>query len=83
MDHFHLSGKPPGALFPIPQEEDDTPRTYRSDIGKKKHDKKGASHKSTEKEEDPESALISANETRELLTKTFAYFTRAIVRGFY
>ena len=76
-----FAGRAPGPLFPIPQEEEDTPRTYRSETHRggrggrqdKRSQKRGAD------EEEHESAVITATETRDMLEKTFAHFRRAIV----
>ena len=60
-------------MIPETIPEVDSPRTYRPEgHGKAGKGKRG-------QEEDLESALITATETKEMLNKTFNYFKRAVV----
>ncbi|CAH1784493.1 unnamed protein product [Owenia fusiformis] len=61
------TGHPPPPMFAIPEEEEDTPRTYRSDRG----DSKVPNEVPKE--------LVTTRETIEALTKTFDFFRRAVV----
>ncbi|KAK3102398.1 hypothetical protein FSP39_011137 [Pinctada imbricata] len=65
------TGADPPPRYVFPPEPEDTPRTYRSDISNvplPKH---------TQKELD--NVIISTKETTDTLTKTFAYFRKAII----
>ncbi|XP_064633928.1 cilia- and flagella-associated protein 54-like isoform X3 [Lineus longissimus] len=66
------TGNPPPPLFPVPEVEEDTPRTYRSD----------ASSQPRQKPTDPkveDSSLVNPKMALDMLTKTFQFFKRAIV----
>ena len=68
-------GKAAAGGIPETIPEVDSPRTYRTEThGKPGKGKRGG------QEEDLESALITPAETREMLSKTFNYFRRALVR---
>ena len=72
-----FSGKPPPPLFPIPtEEEDDTPRTYRSEGDPPPQPKKKKSGK-VQEEEEPE--ILEREEAIGMLRKTFGFFQRAVV----
>ena len=73
-----FSGKAPPPLFAIPvEQEDDTPRTYRSEADpppppKGKKGKKGH-------HDDPESLVLSKDDAGDMLRNTFNFFNRAVV----
>ena len=77
---YPQTGKAPPPLFPIPHEEDDdTPRTYRSEADpppppKGKKGKKG--------HDDPESLVLSREDAVDMLKNTFNFFKRAVVSDF-
>ena len=72
---FLFLGKAAAGGIPETIPEVDSPRTYRTEThGKPGKGKRGG------QEEDLESALITPAETREMLSKTFNYFRRALVR---
>jgi hypothetical protein len=66
-----IVGNPPPPLFPVPVEEEDTPRTYCSDASDH------SPPKPDPKAED--SSLVNPKMALDMLTKTFQFFKRAIV----
>lgn len=67
---FYITGAPPPPMFSFPPEQEDTPRTYRSEAS-------DAPPKPTHKTSD--NAILSTKNTIEYLKKSFSYFNRAIV----
>lgn len=87
-----LSGSVPEVMYPIPPEEKDTPRTYRSEGDpycgpmkkekekeppKKETKKMAGGKRGQPKEEEPE--FLTPEQAKQMLTKTFMYFQRAVV----
>lgn len=68
-----VAGQAPPPLFPIPIEEEDTPRTYRSEVDMETDYIKT----------DPDSALISNKEALQSLSITFEFFKKAVVSTTY
>ena len=75
--HCHFLGKAPPPLYPIPQEEEDTPRTYRSDMPTQRNARNDKKNKKGEPE--PENLILSHDESVQMLTKTFDFFHKAVV----
>ena len=71
-------------MYPVPPEEDeDTPRTYRSDLPtgreEKRSTKKNKVPLKERSEEEQESVLMSKDEAVRVLKKTMDYLKRAVV----
>lgn len=75
-DHYMFNtGAAPPPMYPIPQEAEDTPRTYRSDKSKV------STNRESKIQED--SSPLTTAETIDALEKTFTYFKRAVVSPFF
>ena len=87
---FHATGKPPPPLFPLPMEvdDDDSPRTYRSDNEPATHAQQNKGDRSSRKKKpggkgkdgaDDDFNAMSIDEAVDLLNRTFTYLRRAVV----
>lgn len=69
---WYSTGSAPPPMYFYPPEQEDTPRTYRSDASNVP-----VAPKQTQREMD--SVIIASQEITECLTKTFSHYKKAIV----